>query len=301
LYPIIADRNDEPRLNVTNSWHDRSMHSQPRSERGASESDAPSPPPCGLERFADRVGDRAGAAAGPHAHPRLRAVASVVVGGYVAITATLVAVGLLLTKVLLSGPVGSFDDSVTSWFADHRTSALDSLTNIVSRSADTLGAIGIAILVSIVLAIARRWRAIVALFLGLALELAIFLAANFIVDRPRPEVVKLGSQPSTSSFPSGHSAATTVIYLLVAVVVATSTRRRWLRALAWCAAVIGPAAVALSRVYRGMHHPTDVVAGVLVGIAALTVALIAVRAERTASPSPHRGAGDDRQISGMAA
>jgi undecaprenyl-diphosphatase len=230
----------------------------------------------------------------------LRAVAFVVVGGYAVITAALVAVGLLLTKVLLSGPVGSFDDSVTSWLAEHRTAALDSLTNVLSRSADTLGAIGIAILVSIVLAIGRRWRAIAALFLGLALELTIFLAVNFIVDRPRPDVVKLGSQPSTSSFPSGHSAATTVIYVLVAVVVATSTRRRWLCALAWCAAIVGPAAVGASRVYRGMHHPTDVVAGILMGIAALSVALVAVRFERTASGSPRR-ADDDRQLPGLAA
>jgi undecaprenyl-diphosphatase len=197
--------------------------------------------------------------------------------------------------------VGRFDDSTNAWFADHRTSALDSVTNLVSRSADTLGAIGIAVIVSIALAIARQWRAIAVLVVALALELLVFLTVNFVVDRPRPDVAKLGSQPSTSSFPSGHSAATTVIYLLVAIVVVSSTSRRWLRRLAWCVAVLGPVAVALSRVYRGMHHPTDVIAGILMGVAALTVALIAVRAERAAARAPSEHSSDEREPAGLAA
>ncbi len=48
-----------------------------------------------------------------------------------------------------------------------------------------------------------------------------------------------------------------------------------------------PAAVGFARVYRGMHHPTDVVAGALMGVAVLAVALVAVRAAKVASAPAH--------------
>src|SRR3954469_9906326 len=184
------------------------MPTPPSTDRAAQEGDASAPRRCALQRVTDRDGDRVGVAARAHSHARERAFFGVVAAGYASMVAALLAVGLVLTKVLLSGPVGRFDDRATGWLADHRMSALDSITNLVSRSADTLGAIGIGIIVAIAFAIARQWRAIAALVVALALELAVFLSVNFLVDRPRPDVAKLGSQPSTSSFPSGHSAAT---------------------------------------------------------------------------------------------
>ena len=209
------------------------------------------------------------------------------VSGYVVVTALMIGLGFLITDLLESGPIGRGDADATSWLADHRTAGLDGLTKLVSLSADTMGAISIALVVAVVLAIGRRWQAIAALVVGLVLELLVFLTANYVVGRPRPDVQQLGSEPSTSSFPSGHTAATMVIYLLVAVVVTASTARLIWRALAWTAVVVMPAAVGFARVYRGMHHPTDVLAGALMGVAVLAVALVAVRAAKAASAPAH--------------
>jgi len=55
------------------------------------------------------------------------------------------------------------------------------------------------------------------------------------------------------------------------------TRRMGWRILVAIAAIVVPVAVGLGRMYRGMHHPTDVLAGALLGIAALTVAVLVVR------------------------
>jgi membrane-associated phospholipid phosphatase len=233
--------------------------------------------------MADRAGDRVGQRARGHRHPSVRAFSGVAVSGYVAIVALMSAWGLLITDVLQSGPIGRSDVDATSWLADHRTAALDGLTKVVSLSADTIGAISIALVVAVVLGIGRRWQAIAALVTGLVLELLVFLTVNHVVGRPRPDVAQLGSEPSTSSFPSGHTAATMVIYLLVAVVVTASTVRIVWRALAWTAVILLPAAVGFSRVYRGMHNPIDVLAGAVLGIAVLTVALVAVRASKAAS------------------
>ena len=252
----------------------------------------PSPPaPCALQTFAERVGDQAGERARGRSHPSARAFATVAAGGYAVVTALLIALGLLLTHGPLSGSIGGRDDWATSWLADRRSGAMDGITKVLSLSADTIGAIGIALVVAIVFAFGRRWQAIAALVVGLTLELLVFLTVNYVVGRPRPDVLKMGTEPSTSSFPSGHTAATTVIYVLVAVVVTASTTRVAWRALAWAAAVVMPVAVGFARVYRGMHHPTDVVAGVVMGIAVLVVALAAVRAAQAAS-SPARSAAD---------
>jgi membrane-associated phospholipid phosphatase len=217
--------------------------------------------------------------------------------GYVVVTVVLIAWGLAVTGWLESSAIGRLDESVTSWLAGHRVAQLDAVTGLVSRSADTLGAVGAAVVVAATLALARRWRWIAALVLGLVLELAVFLTVNLVVDRPRPDVDRIASTPSTSSFPSGHTAAATVIYVLIACCVTVATTRRVIRSLAWIGAVLMPAAVGFSRVYRGLHHPDDVLAGFVMGIGVLIVALAAVCAHtRAAAPPARRDAEEGREI-----
>jgi undecaprenyl-diphosphatase len=90
-------------------------------------------------------------------------------------------------------------------------------------------------------------------------------------------VPRLGSTPTTSSFPSGHTAATLVLYGAIAIFVSATVRTLVWRALAWLAAALFPVVVGFSRVYRGFHHPTDVIFGYLLGAAVLWVAFLAAR------------------------
>ena len=281
---------------MAHRWHAFDMSEplkapgEPGEPHDVGEIRASAPAPSALQRSADRAGDRLGERARGHGHPSARAFATVAVSGYAAVAASLIGLGLLLTHLLLSGPIGQGDDAATRWLSQHRTGALDGVTSLLSLSADTIGAIGIALVVALVFAFGRRWQAIAALVVGLVLELLVFLTVNYAVGRPRPDVLQIGSEPSTSSFPSGHTAATTVIYVLVAIVVTASTARWAWRALAWSAAVLMPAAVGFARVYRGMHHPLDVLAGAVMGLAVLTVALVAVRAAHAASTPARRTA-----------
>ena len=206
-----------------------------------------------------------------------RAAATTVAVGALISMATLVLTGLLLTHVLANGPVGRWDATSTQWLATHRDSGLDAVTNVLSRSADTLGIIAAALVVAIVVGLRRRWDQLAILVTGLLLELSVFISVNAIVGRPRPSVERLGATPSTGSFPSGHTAATLVLYATIALIVSETVRALVWRALAWLAAVLMPVAVGFARVYRGFHHPTDVFFGVLLGCAALTIAVLAVR------------------------
>lgn len=203
--------------------------------------------------------------------------AAVLVLGYGAIVLSLVLTGLLLTHVLLHGPLGRWDDTSTRWLSTHRDGTLDALTAVGSRAADTFGILGVAVVVMVVLGFRRRWPQMAVLGTGLVLELSAFLAVNALVGRDRPAVARLGSTPTTSSFPSGHTAATLVLYGAIALFVSDTVRSRVWQALAWVAAAVFPVAVGFSRVYRGFHHPTDVLFGWVLGAAALWIAVLAVR------------------------
>ena len=104
---------------------------------------------------------------------------------------------------------------------------------------------------------------VVAVVGGLLLSSA--LKAGF--DRPRPDFVSHGSHIYTSSFPSGHSMLAAVVFLTTGAMLAAVHRRRRVQAyiLGWC--VLATLLVGTSRVYLGVHWPSDVIAGWFAGAA----------------------------------
>ncbi|HEX7475043.1 MAG TPA: phosphatase PAP2 family protein [Dehalococcoidales bacterium] len=96
-------------------------------------------------------------------------------------------------------------------------------------------------------------------------ELLIFLIVTAVVNRPRPIVPLLDSAPPTSSFPSGHTAAAVALYGSFAVIALRQLRTKWLSIALATVFCIVPVVVGVSRLYRGMHHPTDVLFGAIGG------------------------------------
>jgi undecaprenyl-diphosphatase len=212
--------------------------------------------------------------------------------GYVVLTAVMLGIGLLLTHAL-DGSVGSWDRHVSEHFARHRTSRWNDITKVATEAVNTLPAVIVAAVVVGLLALRRHWREAVFLTIALFLEITVFLSVTFVVDRPRPDVPKLNSTPATSSFPSGHTAAAVVLFVGIAVIVACLTTNILARILSALLAVAFAATVGFSRVYRGLHYPSDVFVGALFGLACLTVAALAVRAAsvraaRTGTRAGHR-------------
>jgi undecaprenyl-diphosphatase len=121
---------------------------------------------------------------------------------------------------------------------------------------------------------------VLVLAVALVGELAVFLTATALVDRPRPPVPHLDAQlPPTSSFPSGHTAAAICLYGTLAALVLAATRVWW-RRVAVILAVLLVVAVALARLYRGAHYPTDVLGSVLFAAPWLLVVLHVVPRNR---------------------
>jgi membrane-associated phospholipid phosphatase len=202
-------------------------------------------------------------------------------------SAIVVGLGLLLVHFFVEGPAGPWDAGVSRWFVAQRTGVLNSLTAIGSDIGSTFVIIGVAVVAGTALATRRHWPQIGFLVCGLALEFTIFLTATVFVDRARPHVPRLDPSPPTSSYPSGHTAAAIVLYVGLALVLSSLVRSVVVRAIVWVLAVALPIFVGVSRVYRGMHHATDVLASLILGAGALTFAMLAVRAATTVSDHRH--------------
>jgi undecaprenyl-diphosphatase len=102
-----------------------------------------------------------------------------------------------------------------------------------------------------------------------------------VFQRPRPELVPHAAYVSTASFPSGHSMLSAVTYLTVGALLARSHRRRLLKAYFLVAAALLTLLVGMSRVYLGVHWPTDVFAGWTAGASwAIFCWLVARRLQR---------------------
>ena len=197
--------------------------------------------------------------------------------GLIVLGIGIVGLGLLLTHLLLPAGLGRLDESVSMWFVQQRTTTLDSLTRIGSELGTTPVIIGVAAVAVIVLAIGRHWLQIAFLVGALTLEFLVFLTSTLVVDRMRPMIPRLDPTPVTSSYPSGHAAAALTLYVGLAIVIGSLVHSSAIRAIVWTVAVALPVFVGVSRLYRGMHHLTDVTASLLLGCGALLFALLATR------------------------
>ena len=190
------------------------------------------------------------------------------------------------------------DERISRWFAAQRTDPLNTATLIGSWLSETITKIAVtAVVVLILLRWLRRWYEALVVAVALILEAMVFITTTFIVDRPRPPVPHLDGSPVGSSFPSGHVAAA-VCYAAIAIVAGRNCAKRWVVVTLWTIAVASPVIVGLSRMYRGMHFMSDVVAGMILGVVSVVVTLMiltpAERARRArALPTVQRIADTD--------
>jgi undecaprenyl-diphosphatase len=102
-----------------------------------------------------------------------------------------------------------------------------------------------------------------ALFVGgsVASGLVVSSILKSLFQRPRPELVPYGSYVVTTSFPSGHSMLSAITYLTLGALLARSQQRKRLKGYFLLIAGLLTFLVGVSRVYLGVHWPTDVLAG----------------------------------------
>jgi membrane-associated phospholipid phosphatase len=215
-------------------------------------------------------------------HPVVAYVVVTLVGLVLLAAAAVLAGWLLKTFVLPENGIGRADEHINVWLAHHRTGARNDLSFWLSGIGDVYA---IPALVAVATAVAlalRRWRVAAFVVTAIAVEAATYRVATLVIHRQRPDVPRLDNLPANTSYYSGHTAASVAVYCGLAMLITSRIRSTALRMLCWALAISIVLLVALSRVYRGMHHPTDVGAGLLVGIGTLVVAVTAARAAKAA-------------------
>lgn len=183
--------------------------------------------------------------------------------------AIVVAVGWVIVNVFHDG---NGEDQLNRDLQQGRTPAWDTLTQFWSGMASTIPTIVIACgAMVVVLLITRKWWIAVLPVVAVSLQAAVFLLVTVVTDRQRPDVPHLDPAPPTSSYPSGHMGAATALYLTFALLsqrIQNDVLRRVLTTLF----LLLPLVVGFSRLYRGMHHPSDVLMGGLNGLVAAVLA-----------------------------
>ena len=224
------------------------------------------------ERFAGRFDG---------AHPA-KVFAAALILGFILLAALSIAVGALVTQVLIKiDGVASADGSVVQSIVDERASSLTTLSEVGS-TVGSIVLVVVAVVVAIYFAYRRQWIvAAFALFLP-PVESGTYRLTSMVDARHRPDVHRLEDLPVDASYPSGHTAASIAVYAGLVLLFASQIKDPAMRRLAWAAAVLIVVFVALSRIYRGMHHPLDAAGGVLVGIGAIAVVLFACRCANAA-------------------
>jgi len=179
----------------------------------------------------------------------------------------MISVGLLLFSLLAwqtvaGGPITLVDQKVNGWMLAQRTALLTSLLLALSFLHGTGGIFAMSFSIALVLKVQRRWTELRFLVAVIAGGMSLNWLLKLAFQRQRPDFHHALDSLSSYSFPSGHACGSTLLYCAIVLLLANS-RWRW-PAIAGASLMI--TLVGLSRVYLGAHYPSDVLAGVCVGV-----------------------------------
>lgn len=172
-----------------------------------------------------------------------------------------------LAEHVTSGTTQAFDDRVLVWLGAHR----NPLTDTAMLELTALGTASVVLMIAGVAALflvlnKHKYSALL-----LAVATAGGLALNMVLKigfhRPRPHITVWGAQAFSSSFPSGHAMNAAIVYGTVAYLAARVQKHLWSKLLTMFSALILIVLICLSRLYLGVHYPSDVAAGVIIGLA----------------------------------
>ncbi|MBA3652697.1 MAG: bifunctional DedA family/phosphatase PAP2 family protein [Actinobacteria bacterium] len=186
--------------------------------------------------------------------------------------------GSLLQDVLGGDDATRIDRPVVYYLAKHRASWLTTAMRDVSWLGSTVVLVPLVVVVGVAAhRRTRRWTTAAHLALSLGGAVALYDLIKPLVGRPRPHVGHLVSTATGYAFPSGHATQTVAVAVTIAMLGSRRTDSWPLKVSIWSAAALVSLAVGFSRIYLGVHWPTDVLAGYALGGLWAAVCALAIR------------------------
>nr|PZN91780.1 MAG: hypothetical protein DIU52_01335 [bacterium] len=185
---------------------------------------------------------------------------------------------VFMGDVVAAGATRELDEAVLRWAARRRTPALDDAMLEITALGSTLVLAIIAGTAAVFLWLTRHRFSVYILTLSFVAANVLNLVLKVLYDRPRPDAVPTIVTSESPAFPSGHALSAFAIYGTLAYLVARLEPTPRLRAATWVVAALIILAVGASRVYLGVHYPSDVIAGFAIALAWIAFTSAAVTA-----------------------
>lgn len=170
---------------------------------------------------------------------------------------------LWLTEEVLEGDTQAFDDNLRMLIHRHASPVITVVMQVFSFFGSVACLMIMSGLIALYFAAIKKWRELVLLAVimigGLILENGLKVSFH----RPRPVSFFGTPSPATYSFPSGHALLSLCFYGAAAYLITRRFKSYRARILVWCGAGLLVGLIGLSRIYLGLHYPSDVIAGYL--------------------------------------
>ena len=166
-----------------------------------------------------------------------------------------------------SGRTQAFDDAVLQWVAEHRPLNLEPVMLEITFLGTGSVVIAVVAVSALFLWLTRHQYSAALLLISAIGGVLLNNLLKVGFDRPRPQIFEWGSHALSSSFPSGHAMSAAAVYGTVAYLAARLQKRYVHRIITLVAAFILIVLIAATRLYLGVHYPSDVLAGIIIGLA----------------------------------
>ncbi|WP_310278281.1 phosphatase PAP2 family protein [Haloactinomyces albus] len=186
------------------------------------------------------------------------------------------AFGEITEQVYQRGPLLGLDERLLERIASWRTPTLVGVFGVLTYAGDSLVVLPVAAIAGILLVRPMRsWAPLLLLALtSVGAYLTVFLI-KLTIARPRPIPAPNAATEDSFAFPSGHSAHSAAVYLMLAILLLHVLRSRWARFGVIVTAFLVVGITGLSRLVLGVHSPSDVLAGWVLG-ASCTILLVSL-------------------------
>lgn len=202
---------------------------------------------------------------GRHVDGFFGAIAAVLTLGFFIALAAL-SIFAALASAVTHGLTQPFDEAVLHWLATHRSTILDQVMLEITTLGTGVVLIMIVLVASLFLWLTQHRWSVYILLLGVFGAKLFNTLLKLSFARERPSVVEWVTQVHSASFPSGHAMSSIVVYGSVAYLVTRLEPSKRLRNMTWFLATLIVLLIGISRMYLGVHYPSDVLAGFLAGL-----------------------------------